>query len=469
MRRSPVSVHLPYLVLLYLIYLAMALILARAANTTGLLTKEEASSAFVNPAFLAWRLQHHVMSTNFYGYVYFWWSSRIVQGLFYSRYAKAAAMALTPCFVYLYLCKGYALRGAHAFAAALAISALPGVLCFSWLGIDVGIETPIGFAALWLALYDSTAAIIGSSILAALSVETYGGGLVFLIAVSATHALRLRTAPQRKAVIAGFASMFTVLAFPVFWWTNIQTLVTGGAGDPRIHGARDRLILLLHEVFLKGDSYYYFSNGLPALGSAFVGLLAVAGICYAAFAVIFRRDLRAWPLVLICASALAIYAAAGNVIGVRRIIPMIVCLGIFAVLLLHVLVTNRLPVIRVVGYLAFAIWIATAAYQFSMLRAGLASGSIALPRDFEFRTDPQTTMEATVAQLLSGSRPLPLDLSGYEPDRTLSILYVLGKPPSRPSPQEVIQRCDRHGWSIPSTAPRFARWRHSRAKQPPAE
>src|SRR5579871_5073263 len=137
-------------VALFLIYFAAAISLALAANTQGLLTKEEASSGFVNPTFLQFRLQHHLFSTNFYAYVYFLFASKFAHGLFFSRFSKVAVMSTLPCFLYLYLRKRFDLSGPVAFTGALAIALLPGLLCFSWIGMDVGMEEPIGCCALWL-------------------------------------------------------------------------------------------------------------------------------------------------------------------------------------------------------------------------------------------------------------------------------------------------------------------------------
>jgi hypothetical protein len=440
--------------LLYAIFFAAAIVLVFAANSQELLTKEEASSGFVNPVFLVFRLQHHIFSTNFYAYVYLWFASHVVHGLFYARFAKAAIMALLPCFVYLYLRKAFEFGSWQAFLAALGVSFLPGYISFSWLGVDIGMETPIGWCALWLALFDTPAAILASSFLAALSAECYGAGVVFLIAVAASHLVRFHRS-RRLALLAGFAVMATVLLVPVVWWTNVQTLMTGGAGDPTIHGAGERLVSLAKEIFLRGDSYYFFSNGAPALGAGFIELIAIAG-----FIMVLLQDLRrAWPLMLISVLSIGMYAIAGNVGGVRRVIPLVVCLGLFACFFLRFLATSRMRSVRAAAYGAMAIWLAIAAGEFFSLRQGLASGRIQLPRDFDFQIPPGQTMASNVEGILNGSVALPADLAGYEPDRTLSILYVLGSPSPRYSPHEIIQRCDAHGWSIPSDAPRFVRVR----------
>ena len=243
----------------------------------------------------------------------------------------------------------------------------------------------------------------------------------------------------------------------------MQTLLTGGAGDPTIHGSRGRLVCLGKELFLGGDSYYFFSNGAPALGAGFIALLAIAGLATA----IIRDARRTWPLILICVVSISMYAAAGNVIGVRRVIPLVVSLAVFACLLLRSLAASSVLFVRAAAYISMAVWITVAANDFLAVRQGLASARIQLPQDFEFRVPPGQTMASTISGLLDGSFRMPADFAGYEPDRTLSILYVLGKSASLYSPHELILRCDAHGWSIPSNAPRFVRIRRHFSKPTP--
>jgi hypothetical protein len=183
---------------LYSIQLVLILGLVLAANRQGLLTKEEASSTFVDPTFLSLRLQHHVFSTNFYTYVLFLWAGHLGPQLFFGRFVKAAIMALLTPFVYLYLKRGFSFSGPRAFAAAVAIGLLPGVICFSWLGVEFGLETPLGFLALWLALFEYPMCIVASFVAAALAGGCYGSGLAFLPAVLI---YQLPWSPARRSVL----------------------------------------------------------------------------------------------------------------------------------------------------------------------------------------------------------------------------------------------------------------------------
>jgi len=442
--------------LLYFIQLLLILALVFAANRQGLLMKEEASVGFVNPTFLSLRLQHHVWATGFYAYVLFLWAGHFVPTLFFGRFAKAAIMALLTPLVYLYLMRRFSFSGPRAFAAALSIGLLPGVICFSWFGVDVGLETPLGFLALWLALFESPLCIVASCVAVCLAAGCYGSGLAFLPAVLIHQLPRLQTPKLRGAVIAGGAVAAAVLAFPIFWWTNIQSLWIGGGGRPLIAGAADRLAGLFRELFVQGGSYYFFSDGAAALGGIVMGLAALAGLVVMSV----RQPSRCWPLLVVSAGVVGMYAVAGNVTGVRRAIPLVVCLGIFAALLLN-MAPSRRPFWRAIAFYApLLMFITLEGVQFNKIRSGLASSRIALPHDFEFRIPPGKTMAEEIALLVSRSETLPADLAGYEPDRTLCILYRLTQPNPIVSAREIVARCDQHGWSIPSSSPRFSRLRN---------
>ena len=442
--------------LLYFIQLLLILALVFAANRQGLLMKEEASVGFVNPTFLSLRLQHHVWATGFDAYVLFLWAGHFVPTLFFGRFAKAAIMALLTPLVYLYLMRRFSFSGPRAFAAALSIGLLPGVICFSWFGVDVGLETPLGFLALWLALFESPLCIVASCVAVCLAAGCYGSGLAFLPAVLIHQLPRLQTPKLRGAVIAGGAVAAAVLAFPIFWWTNIQSLWIGGGGRPLIAGAADRLAGLFRELFVQGGSYYFFSDGAAALGGIVMGLAALAGLVVMSV----RQPSRCWPLLVVSAGVVGMYAVAGNVTGVRRAIPLVVCLGIFAALLLN-MAPSRRPFWRAIAFYApLLMFITLEGVQFNKIRSGLASSRIALPHDFEFRIPPGKTMAEEIALLVARSETLPADLAGYEPDRTLCILYRLTQPNPIVSAREIVARCDQHGWSIPSSSPRFSRLRN---------
>jgi hypothetical protein len=190
------------------------------------------------------------------------------------------------------------------------------------------------------------------------------------------------------------------------------------------------------ELSWRGDSYYFFSNGRPALGNPLLVVAGMAGLWLA------RRDSR--DLLLLAGTAIVLYAITGGVIGVRRLVPLELAL-ICGVALL----AARLPksVASVAAVVALAVLMFSAVQQ----RREIAQGRIVLPHDFEFRLLPGQTQQQTFASLAAGGT-MPTD--GYEADRTGSVLYLLtgGRLPDF---RTLTQATDAHGWSIKSDAPRF--------------
>src|SRR5262249_55251147 len=152
----------------------------------------------------------------------------------------------------------------------LMIGLLPGLICFEWLGTDTSIDCLFGFLALLLATYESRAAIIGSFVAAGVAAGSYGSGLVFIPIVLVHQWPRLRDRDTRAAVLLGVAGLAATLALPFLWWTNIQTLFVGG-GRPDAGGLANRFGGLFTELFWRGSSYYYFSNGVGALRGTLMG------------------------------------------------------------------------------------------------------------------------------------------------------------------------------------------------------
>ena len=364
-------------------------------------------------------------------------------------------MGLVPPVLYLYLRQRFSWTGAQAFLASVAIGLLPGVIDFSWIGSEWGLEVLAGFLALWLAMFESPLCVIASCAAAALAAGSYPSGFAFMPVVLFHQLPRIRKPELKSAVIAGGILAAAVLLFPVYWWTNIQALYLGGGERPVIAGAIGRLGDLFRELFVHGGSYYLFSNGAPAVGGIVIGIASLAGMV----AMMIRGPAKYWPIPTIAATTLAMYAVAGNVIGVRRAMPLVVSLGISAVFLLRAATGGRGHARRFVFYGLLSAAILFELTPLNGLRRGLATAEIPLPRDWDFPIPPGQTMAAEIASLANRSRTLPGDLYGYEPDRTLSILYQLTLPHPIVSASELVARCDEHGWSIPSTSPRLLRFR----------
>lgn len=419
---------------------ALLIWFVHAANQQQTLTAEEASSAFVNVAFLEHRLQHHVLSTNFFGYVLFWLGRGIAGGnpLYYGRVVKALWMSLLPGLVFLYLSRRKAMPWLYAVFGAALTMLVPGVLNLGWLGMDSGMDAVFGLTALLLAGHPQPRVRLLSALLLGMAILTYGSGLYFVPAVL----YELSKNPPSKVWWSGAGMLFCVPTIAaILWWTNVQTLIVGG-GKPSLAAIGPNLLSLVTELSWRGDSYYFFSNGRPALGSPLLVVAGVAGLW------ISRRESR--DLILLAATAVVLYAITGGVIGVRRLIPLELALVCGAAILAQRLAAISMPVrwgVTIASLIAMAALLGSAI----QLRQELAQAKITLPHDFEFRMLPGQTQQQTFATLAAeGTVPA----QGYEPDRTGSVLYLLtgGRTPSFAT---LVRATDAHGWSIRSDAPRF--------------
>jgi hypothetical protein len=437
---------------LYALHFGLLLALVTAANQQQVLLKEEALAAYVGPVFQSFRLQHHIYATNFYSYLIYQLGHHLFGGLFGVRLTKITIMALLPGSLYLYLRDRFKFGSLEAFVSAIAVVLLPGVLCLSWVATEMAEESALGFLALWFALNDRPWAMLASTCLAAISAGCYGSGLACLLVVMAIQASRLRVPSLRLPALASMILAGCMLLIPLVWWTNAQTLFIGGGGSPDSGGSPTRLAAAFKELFVQTASYYMFANGRPALATPLIGALALAGLVWTAV----HYKQVAWQLFAVALASLALLAVAGNVPGVRRAVPLMICLALFAILLLHSLLQSERLAYRAIAVTLFALWLIPSAVQYEAIRSELLSSRILLPQDFEFTVENGGTMASTVEAFANRSRPLPPNLQGYEPDRTLCILFSLTEPTPIVSREEMIAACDRHGWSVPSNAPRFA-------------
>src|SRR5208283_1360009 len=305
----------------YVLHFVLLLSLVSAANQQQVLLKEEASAGYVGPVFLSFRLQHHLFATNFYSYLIYGLGHHLYGGLFGVRLTKITIMALLPGSLYLYLRDRFEFRPLVAFVSAIAIVLLPGVLCLSWIATEMAQESALGFLALWLSLDDRPWAMLASTCLAAVAAGCYGSGLAYLLVVMATQAFRLRMPALRFPALASTAVAGCTLLIPLIWWTNAQTLFIGGGGSPDPGGSLTRLSAASKEMFVQTASYYMFANGRPALATPLVGALALAGLVWTA--VHYKRS--AWQLFGLATVSLSSLALAGNVPGIRRAVPLVIC------------------------------------------------------------------------------------------------------------------------------------------------
>jgi len=419
-------------VVLYAVVAAVYLLVVRSADVQQMLTGEEATVTFVDPIALEQRFQYTHYSTNFGGHVFFWLASLLDPSfdLFYGRAAKALALALAAPLVYLTLRRRLGTARVPAVVGALAAALLPGVVSFSWVGIETGLDSVLGLAGLlvvttarrwwWLA-----------PVLAGLAVTSYGGGIPWAAAIGAVALARLIVSLRRREwapavllVVAGLVGIGVVL-FPLLWWGG--GVVLSGGGTLGLAGARGALAGLVRELAVAGDSYYYFTSQ-AALGST---VLAVV-VLVAMIVMIVRRP-GSWPWLLVVVVTLALYAVSGGVLGVRRAvsIPLIgaIALG-YLVDRIRARVGDRS---RVLGTLAVTVaavaLIAPLAVQVQQNRVALSSGEEALPRDFVFPGAEGETMPETLDRLADRLREDPAAMDDiateFEAERAFAMILLL--------------------------------------------
>ena len=401
-----------------------------AVNTQQLLSGEEVSVSFLDVVGVSGRFQSSRYATNFAGHVQFWLFSHLdpAVDLFYGRTCKALAMALLAPLVYGTLRRGLGCRPAAAALGALGAVLTPGVDAFAWLATENGLEALWGMAALLLSTSRRRGWVL-APLLAGVAVSTYGSGLAWAGAVLAVVVVRLvrsrrrwrELGPVAAATVAGAG----VVAFPLIWWRGGgRILVGGGSADTAMPGTA--LGSLWRELAERGDSYYYFTSA-PALGSLWLAVVLLA-------AVVVGTALRPalWPWTATLVLTVALYAASGGVLGVRRAIaiPVVALMGLAVVL--DRLVHSRSRRTRVVAVaVVAALTVIPLGAQYLDDRSGLASGRYRIHHDFRVPLPAGRTMPEEVAllteQLNSGAltyRQLAMQREG---ERSLAMIWLLAE------------------------------------------
>jgi hypothetical protein len=419
-------------VVLYALVAVVYLLVVRSADVQQMLTGEEATVTFVDPVALEQRFQYTHYSTNFGGHVFFWLASLLDPSfdLFYGRAAKALALAFAAPLIYLTLRRRLGTARVPAVVGALTGALLPGVVSFSWVGIETGLDSVLGLAGLlvattarrwwWLA-----------PVLAGLAVSSYGGGIPWAAAIGAVALARLVVSLRRREfvpaallVVAGLAGI-GVIVFPLLWWGG--GVVLSGGGTLGLAGARGALTGLARELAVAGDSYYYFTSQ-AALGST-----ALAVVVLVAMVVMVVRRPGSWPWLLVVVVTLALYAVSGGVLGVRRAvsIPLIGAIAIgYLVDRIRSRAQDRSRILAAVSVAVAAVaLIAPLAVQVQQNRVALSSGEEALPRDFVFPGAEGETMPQTLDRLADRIREDPAAMdriaTEFEAERAFSMILLL--------------------------------------------
>ncbi|SFL48947.1 hypothetical protein [Geodermatophilus ruber] len=413
---------------LYAVAAAVGLASVAAVNAQGLLSGEEVSVSLLDVVAVPGRFQPTVYATNFAGHVQFWLFSHLDPSfdLFYGRTWKALAMALVAPLVHATLRRRLGCGRGPAALGALAAVLLPGVGAVAWLATENGLEVVWGLAALLLATSQRRVWVL-APVAAGVAVSSYGAGLAWAGAVGALVAVRLVRSPSRvrhlRAVLAASAAGLAVVLVPLVWWEGGGRIVLGGGSV----GSADPVAALRSlggELFVRGESYYYFTDA-PALGSPWLaGVLAVAVVAGTAL-----RP-RLWPWTLALVLTVVLYALSGGVLGVRRAVAIPVLVALALAVVVDVLARRRAPLARLLLVTAAGVAVlGPLGGQYLDIRDGWRTGRYALPRDFDFPIAEGATMAeevtALTGRLNSGAATYREIAAEREGERSLAMAWLL--------------------------------------------
>jgi len=440
---------------LYFAALVLFLKVVQSANTPQLLTGEEASVSFVDPVGVEHRWQFMHFSTNFGGHVFFWVASFFASelGLFYGRIAKACAMALLAPLLYHTIRTRLGVKQGPAIIGALTGIAFPGVVSFSWVAIEPGLDSVVGLIGLLVATTKRPFWCV-APLFAGVVVSTYGGGVPWALGIALVAIVRTIASirqheylPIALVAASGMAGL-GIIAFPLLWWGG--GVVVSGGGSFGLSEAPRALGFLLTELTNQGSSYYYF-NSNPALGSAPVAAISFVAILWMAV-----RAPQVWPWLIALATTIALYAVSGGILGVRRatIIPIVCAMALaFAIDRMARLLTRRskFGAILLIASTAAALLLPLAV-QIQNNRLALFSGTEPLPQDFAFPLEDGRTMQQMLEVLSDRLRQNPAALDEialtWEGERTAAIITLLsdrGAIEEVPLSGDVVERMYREG------------------------
>lgn len=420
-------------VVLYAVGLAVFLYSVATIDKLQVITGEEATVSFVNVIAIPARFQFTDYSTNFGGHLMFliWSYLDPDLDLFYGRRWKAVTMALLGPLVYLTLRRRLGCGRLASATGAVAVLLLPGVYAFSWLATENGLEAVWGTAGLLVAT-SRRRLWWAAPVLAGVAVSTYGAGLGWAAGICAVVAVRVLRSRRRWAdgvrALGAVAAGAVVVVFPRWWWPGGGKIVTGGGSvDPGNAGVALRA--LLDEALVRGNSYYYATTQ-PALGSAALAAVAVAGLAMA----LWRRPV-VWPWVVVALATILMYLLSGGVLGIRRAIalPIVAAIGVG---LASDLATGWLRARRRwLGTLARAVLCLAVVVPLGLGYAGWIEGWSAgrqrLAMDFAFPVVPGRTMVQTVDligdRLSTGRVDADTVVRIWEGERTLAMVRLLAE------------------------------------------
>jgi len=442
---------------LYAASLALNSALVSAISADGTLSGEETSSSFRDMALLPTRVQHNPMATNWGGNLYYYVASYALPhiDLFFGRTASAIGKAATaPCLFLIALCLA---RCPWPVALGLGLlgALAPGILSFGWMAAEYGLECSFGLLGLLLASRPAKSAAPLAVVLAAYGALVFAPGVCFLpVVLYLLYDRHLRALRRPWLLLGGLPVLAAgVLAFPACWWTNSNRVLTGGGSLSTATQAWANLVQMLRECALRGGSYYYYSE-YPALSSPALWGSAILGMVVSLWQ---NKALWLWIGLL---GAVAIYAASGQMIGMRRGVPIVVFSMLFAGLFWSWLWQRRSWASRAGAGTLIVVSLAWAGLQALGLHERYADGTWKVRRDFRFALAPGKTMAQMYALFLQQPPELQKNWPGYEPDRTLAVLHVLatrnGEPTSKIYTRDLLLQAVKTGQAARREAQRAA-------------
>ena len=418
---------------LYVAVLVVYLLVVAAVNRQGRLTDEEASVSFADVVALTQRFQLTHFATNFGSHVLFWAGSHLDPwfGLFYGRTVKAVMMATLAPLLFWTLRRRLSCRLLASAVGGLLGAILPGVLAFSWIATEFGLEAVPGMLGLLLVTSRRRGWWL-APLLAGASVSLYGAGLAWAAPILVAAGLRaFDDAPGRRVRVAkvgwATAGALLLLFLPLWWWGGGTIVVGGGAFT--LSSVPASAAALARELFWDGRSYYSFST-IPALSSALLGLVLLGGLAWGC-----RRlpAFRLWGCVWL--AAIAVMLLSGGVGGQRRAVAVTLGLALGGGYLIDRAQRSTFlgsPYVRgsVVAGLCLALLVppAVQAWRYS---DDLASGRPSLPIAFPFpqatANEPMLVTLERVAQLRRTGSSWEDLAKKWEGVRTASMLLLLAE------------------------------------------
>jgi hypothetical protein len=429
---------------LFLIQFFANLLMVICANSQGTLTGEETSITFRDVFLLPYRIQHNSFASNIGSQFIYWVASHSFPNLslFYGRFTKAFLTAFSSPLIYLIQIKKIQIRPKTAYLTSILFIFLPAVLNFNWIATEPGLDGVFGLVALLFATSNSFYYNLLAVTFAGISALNYSTGIIYIAPIFIIIFLNIKENKKWTYILVFYLLVFSMtLLTPYLWWKGLPTPFVGGGTLSSFSEAKNNFIQLFIESGLHGGSYYYFSE-YPGFSSFILMIFAFLG-----YLIAHKSRRNSW-IILGFGFSVLVYLASGRAIGIRRGLPALIFSIFFVGLALDWISEKKIFKRRKILFwfpLFLIFFIELSQYQNTLDR--LANKTTLLPIDFRFYIPDLPagqTMESTYMSLFNSPHICEMP-SLYEPDRTVSVLYLLSKRnhlATQPSlSEEYVMRC----------------------------